>query len=393
MDANVTPGGADALAEALREMLSQYDWTDPAATVEALAEEFYQEMGVMAPGKSVPIGMDQPSDDERRSRYGRWIRQRGQRICNAARAALAAQRPGPRDEPEEAASLRSDIAGLEAELMTLSRLADIAADDLARALYDAEVESREDDGSVEPDTAEAWDELPDEGDEASKAEWRAHAARVIAALASLERAERANESSSGGVSRPDGAATPRADDEGAGSQARPADALPDAAAEIKRRWRAGHYSESQPAERAIKTLLEVLADTDARLAILARTEGAATAGEPDQGAALRAERALMAKVASALWVPIAEAVGDGGSFEYDAVLELGLHAGLLRVEPYDPKGKHANVVPAVDMGEGDDLYIETDLGKLVRALAAETEPVAGDANNAAARTTDAEAQG
>jgi len=225
MDANVTPGGADALAEALREMLSQYDWTDPAATVEALAEEFYQEMGVMAPGKSVPIGMDQPSDDERRSRYGRWIRQRGQRICNAARAALAAQRPGPRDEPEEAASLRSDIAGLEAELMTLSRLADIAADDLARALYDAEVESREDDGSVEPDTAEAWDELPDEGDEASKAEWRAHAARVIAALASLERAERANESSSGGVSRPDGAATPRADDEGAGSQARPADAV------------------------------------------------------------------------------------------------------------------------------------------------------------------------
>src|SRR5688572_5369267 len=81
-----------ALAQAraaLEGLLGLYDWDDPAATFEALAEAFYAETGTMAPGKSVPLEWaGRWSDEERRERYDTWIKRRGKAIRKQARALL-----------------------------------------------------------------------------------------------------------------------------------------------------------------------------------------------------------------------------------------------------------------------------------------------------------------
>lgn len=65
---------------------------DPSAIArfDALAEEFYQDTGVMAPGKSVPMEMarEQPSDDDLRIQWRGWLDARLMKLQEAALAAL-----------------------------------------------------------------------------------------------------------------------------------------------------------------------------------------------------------------------------------------------------------------------------------------------------------------
>lgn len=40
---------------------------------ELLAEQFYRETGIMAPGKSAPLGMYCPDEDERHRAWSEWL--------------------------------------------------------------------------------------------------------------------------------------------------------------------------------------------------------------------------------------------------------------------------------------------------------------------------------
>lgn len=61
-----------------------------------------------------------------------------------------------------------------------------------------------------------------------------------------------------------------------------------------------------------------------------------------------------------VWLALEEALRNGEGVEYDELLDLLEHAGLLRQEPYDPE-THG---PATDRQEpGDPWYVTTELAQ------------------------------
>jgi len=79
-----------ALEQALRDAQLFIDH-QPTRRLDALADLFYRETGVMAPGKSVApaMAMSQPPDDVRYDQYRRWIDSSLERIRIAIDTALA----------------------------------------------------------------------------------------------------------------------------------------------------------------------------------------------------------------------------------------------------------------------------------------------------------------
>jgi hypothetical protein len=71
---------------------------DPSASArwDALAELFYRETGIMAPGKSVPMemAMQQPPDDVRTAQYRKWHGEYVERLYHRALAVLAVVETG-----------------------------------------------------------------------------------------------------------------------------------------------------------------------------------------------------------------------------------------------------------------------------------------------------------
>lgn len=69
---------AGQLAAEMREFLDAellYD-NNPTASFEKLAEQFYDETHMMAPGKSVPLEMPTPGDEERQQAWRAWTQKR-----------------------------------------------------------------------------------------------------------------------------------------------------------------------------------------------------------------------------------------------------------------------------------------------------------------------------
>jgi hypothetical protein len=79
------------IAERLRQLLSEMElWAaDPTAAFDQVAEAFYRETGVMAPGKSVPLEMGAMwTDEERQRRYAAWHLQRRETRHQTIREAI-----------------------------------------------------------------------------------------------------------------------------------------------------------------------------------------------------------------------------------------------------------------------------------------------------------------
>lgn len=87
-----------ALREALRHAVEWFWGIKPESETESfdrVAVEFYNETGIMRPGKSVPLAMNPPwTEEERRSAWDAWVKRKRDALEAECRAALAA---GERD--------------------------------------------------------------------------------------------------------------------------------------------------------------------------------------------------------------------------------------------------------------------------------------------------------
>lgn len=82
----------DALRAVLREM-TEWFWgvktEDAVESYERVGQEFYEDTGMMRPGKSYPVEMYPPDDEVRRSTWDAWVKKKRDALEAKARAAIA----------------------------------------------------------------------------------------------------------------------------------------------------------------------------------------------------------------------------------------------------------------------------------------------------------------
>jgi len=82
----------DALRTLLADLAIDFD-PNPIRRFDLLAEKFYVESRIMAPGKSVApeMAMSQPPDDDRDDQWRRWLNERRERLYDRICDALATE--------------------------------------------------------------------------------------------------------------------------------------------------------------------------------------------------------------------------------------------------------------------------------------------------------------